>query len=89
MDPFDLLTSCSDEELLESFQRGEKESFGALVRRYSGELYGYSAPLSGGRNIGRRRGAKHFFADVHQDRPVRTRPARQALALYDSDAPGD
>jgi RNA polymerase sigma-70 factor, ECF subfamily len=41
VDPFDFLTSCSDEELLENFQRGEKEAFGALVRRYSGELYGY------------------------------------------------
>jgi len=41
VDPFDILTSCSDEDLLESFQRGEKEAFGALVRRYSGELYGY------------------------------------------------
>lgn len=35
------LTTSSDEELLESFQRGQREAFGALVRRYEGELYGY------------------------------------------------
>jgi len=35
------LTSCSDEELLACFRRGEREAFGVLVRRYEGELYGY------------------------------------------------
>ncbi|MFO0968087.1 MAG: sigma-70 family RNA polymerase sigma factor [Gemmataceae bacterium] len=37
----DDLTRCSDEELLACFQNGEQEAFGALVRRYEGELYGY------------------------------------------------
>jgi RNA polymerase sigma-70 factor, ECF subfamily len=32
---------CSDEELLDLFQKGTSEAFGALVRRYEGELYGY------------------------------------------------
>jgi RNA polymerase sigma-70 factor (ECF subfamily) len=31
----------SDEELLVRFRRGEAEAFGALVRRYERELYGY------------------------------------------------
>jgi RNA polymerase sigma-70 factor (ECF subfamily) len=35
------LTECSDEELLVSFQRGQREAFGVLVRRYERELYGY------------------------------------------------
>jgi RNA polymerase sigma-70 factor, ECF subfamily len=32
---------CSDEELLALFRHGTSEAFGALVRRYEGELYGY------------------------------------------------
>ena len=32
---------CTDEELLALFQQGTTEAFGALVRRYEGELYGY------------------------------------------------
>src|SRR6516164_2008829 len=35
------LIECSDEELLVSFQRGQREAFGVLVRRYERELYGY------------------------------------------------
>jgi len=37
----DSLTSCTDEELLERFRRGEADLFGVLVRRYERELYGY------------------------------------------------
>ncbi len=37
----DPLTLCSDEELLLRFRRGETDVFGALVRRYERELYGY------------------------------------------------
>jgi RNA polymerase sigma-70 factor (ECF subfamily) len=37
----DDISQCSDEQLLASFQSGEREAFGALVRRYEGELYGY------------------------------------------------
>jgi RNA polymerase sigma-70 factor (ECF subfamily) len=32
---------CSDEELLDLFRSGTSEAFGALVRRYEGELFGY------------------------------------------------
>lgn len=41
MDSSELSITCSDEELLENFQRGVREAFGTLVRRYEGELYGY------------------------------------------------
>ena len=37
----DPLSACSDEDLLVRFCRGETEAFGALVRRYERELYGY------------------------------------------------
>jgi RNA polymerase sigma-70 factor (ECF subfamily) len=37
----DLLTTCSDEDLLTRFCRGQTEAFGVLVRRYERELYGY------------------------------------------------
>jgi RNA polymerase sigma-70 factor (ECF subfamily) len=37
----DILTSCSDEELLARFCRGTTEAFGVLLRRYERELYGY------------------------------------------------
>jgi RNA polymerase sigma-70 factor (ECF subfamily) len=33
--------TCSDEELLAGFRRGQREAFGVLVRRYEGELFGY------------------------------------------------
>jgi RNA polymerase sigma-70 factor (ECF subfamily) len=39
--PTDPLTTCTDEELLERFRRGQREAFGFLVRRYERELYGY------------------------------------------------
>lgn len=32
---------CTDEELLALFRQGTSEAFGALVRRYEGELHGY------------------------------------------------
>ena len=41
MELFDELPSQSDEELLAEFRQGKREAFGALVRRYEGELYGY------------------------------------------------
>jgi RNA polymerase sigma-70 factor (ECF subfamily) len=37
----DSIATCSDEELLSRFRRGEKEAFGVLLRRYERELYGY------------------------------------------------
>jgi RNA polymerase sigma-70 factor (ECF subfamily) len=39
--PPDDISAGSDEELLARFQGGETETFGALVRRYERELYGY------------------------------------------------
>ena len=38
---YDLLARCSDEELLTRFRKGQRDVFGALVRRYQRELYGY------------------------------------------------
>jgi RNA polymerase sigma-70 factor (ECF subfamily) len=37
----DPLSTCSDEDLLIRFSRGQKEAFGVLVRRYERELFGY------------------------------------------------
>jgi len=37
----DPLLTCSDEDLLGRFQRGQVEAFGILLRRYERELYGY------------------------------------------------
>lgn len=34
-------TLCSDEELLALVKNGQRDAFGTLVRRYTGELYGY------------------------------------------------
>jgi RNA polymerase sigma-70 factor (ECF subfamily) len=33
--------TCSDEDLLIRFQRGQRDAFGDLLRRYEGELFGY------------------------------------------------
>ncbi len=37
----DTLSTCSDEDLLMRFRRGQTEAFGVLLRRYERELYGY------------------------------------------------
>ncbi len=37
----DPLSTCSDEDLLVRFRRGQTEAFGVLLRRYERELYGY------------------------------------------------
>src|ERR1700681_1979200 len=42
---------CSDEELLALFRQGTQEAFGALVRRYEGELYGYLRRYLGDRDL--------------------------------------
>src|SRR5207245_7024568 len=47
----DKLTTCSDEELLACFRRGQREAFGVLVRRYEGELYGYLRRYLGDGNL--------------------------------------
>jgi RNA polymerase sigma-70 factor (ECF subfamily) len=51
VDPFDPLSRCSDEDLLTRFRRGETEAFGALVRRYERELYGYLRRYLGDSNL--------------------------------------
>jgi RNA polymerase sigma-70 factor, ECF subfamily len=47
----DPLDQCSDEELLSRFGRGQREVFGALVRRYERELYGYLRRYLGDPNL--------------------------------------
>jgi RNA polymerase sigma-70 factor (ECF subfamily) len=42
---------CPDEELLALFRQGTHEAFGALVRRYEGELYGYLRRYVGDRDL--------------------------------------
>src|SRR5262245_27006802 len=42
---------CSDEELLTSFCGGQRDAFGALVRRYERELYGYLCRYLGDRHL--------------------------------------
>src|SRR5262249_10816815 len=37
----DPLTTCSAEDLLARFSRGQTDAFGVLVRRYERELFGY------------------------------------------------
>lgn len=49
---------CSDEELLALFRQGTSEAFGALVRRFEGELYGY---------LRRYLGDSDFAEDVFQN----------------------
>jgi len=44
-------TACSDEELLACFRNGQREAFGALVRRYEAELYGYLRRYVGDGNL--------------------------------------
>jgi RNA polymerase sigma-70 factor (ECF subfamily) len=51
VDPSNILTRCSDEELLGCFRRGQREAFGVLVRRYEGELYGYLRRYLGDANL--------------------------------------
>ena len=41
MESTDADNTCSDEELVLRFRRGEKDAFGDLLRRYERELYGY------------------------------------------------
>jgi RNA polymerase sigma-70 factor (ECF subfamily) len=37
----DPLSTCTDEELLVRYRKGQTEAFGVLVRRYERELFGY------------------------------------------------
>ncbi len=52
------LNHWSDEELLGAFRQGQREAFGALVRRYERELYGY---------LRRYLGDDHLADDVFQN----------------------
>ncbi len=49
--PPDSLASLTDEELLTQFCLGDTEKFGALVKRYEKELYGYLQRYLGDRNL--------------------------------------
>jgi len=49
--PTDPFQQCSDEELLSQFCLGQTDSFGALVRRYERELYGYLVRYLGDRDL--------------------------------------
>jgi len=51
VEPPDTLTTCSDEELLARFRQGQRDAFGALVRRYERELYGYLRRYLGDGNL--------------------------------------
>ncbi len=51
MDSSSYPITCSDEELLERIQQGERDVFGALVRRYTGELFGYLRRYLGDHNL--------------------------------------
>jgi RNA polymerase sigma-70 factor, ECF subfamily len=51
VEPSDSLTDCSDEQLLARFQQGERDAFGALVRRYERELFGYLRRYLGDANL--------------------------------------
>ena len=42
---------CTDEELLALFRQGTHEAFGAMVRRYEGELFGYLRRYLGDRDL--------------------------------------
>ncbi len=52
------LNQWSDEDLLGAFRQGRREAFGALVRRYERELYGY---------LRRYLGDDHLADDVFQN----------------------
>ncbi len=47
----DPLNSCSDEDLLARFRKGQTEAFGMLVGRYERELYGYLRRYMGDANL--------------------------------------
>ncbi len=49
--PTDPFQQCSDEDLLSQFCLGQTDSFGALVRRYERELYGYLVRYLGDRDL--------------------------------------
>ena len=51
MELSDPLHSCSDEDLLTQFRKGQTEAFGVLVRRYERELYGYLRRYLGDGNL--------------------------------------
>jgi len=50
-DVSDSMTSISDEDLLAQFRLGQTQAFGALVKRYEKELYGYLQRYLGDRNL--------------------------------------
>jgi RNA polymerase sigma-70 factor (ECF subfamily) len=75
---------CSDEELLSLFRQGASEAFGALVRRYEGELYGYLRRYLGDRDLADDVFQNTFvqlYTKIHQYEPGRpVRPWLYAIA---------
>src|SRR5437868_2428874 len=61
----DNLTTCSDEELLSRFCRGQPEAFGLLLSRYERELYGYLRRYLGDSELAEDVFQNTFF-QVHQ-----------------------
>jgi len=51
VEPSDPLIACSDEDLVLRFRKGQTEAFGALVRRYERELFGYLRRYLGDANL--------------------------------------
>ena len=47
----DILSTYSDEDLMARFCRGQKDAFGALLRRYERELFGYLRRYLGDSNL--------------------------------------
>jgi RNA polymerase sigma-70 factor (ECF subfamily) len=75
---------CSDEKLLALFRDGPHEAFGALVRRYEGELYGYLRRYLGDRDLADDVFQNTFlqlYTKIHQYEPGRpVRPWLYAIA---------
>jgi RNA polymerase sigma-70 factor (ECF subfamily) len=51
VEPPNTLDTCSDEDLLARFRRGQREAFGVVVRRYERELSGYLRRYLGDGNL--------------------------------------
>lgn len=75
---------CSDEELLVLFRQGTQEAFGAIVRRYEGELYGYLRRYLGDSDLADDVFQNTFlqlYTKIHQYQPGRpVRPWLYAIA---------
>ena len=75
---------CTDEELLALFRQGTHEAFGAIVRRYEGELFGYLRRYLGDRDLADDVFQNTFlqlYTKIHQYEPGRpVKPWLYAIA---------